>query len=63
MKAPGFSPPQLAIMLSKTGVFVVTEAMIRDDIQAGAPTNADGTINPIRYAAWLVKQDLNGSES
>jgi len=23
------------------------------DIEAGAPTNADGTINLVHYAAWL----------
>lgn len=26
------------------------------DIAAGAPTNADGTINLVHYAAWLVKE-------
>ena len=26
------------------------------DIEAGAPTNADGTINLVHYAAWLVKE-------
>lgn len=25
------------------------------DIAAGAPTNADGTINLVHYAAWLNK--------
>ena len=25
------------------------------DVAAGAPTNADGTINLAHYAAWLVK--------
>jgi hypothetical protein len=28
----------------------------RADIDAGAPTNADGTINLVHYAAWLVKE-------
>ena len=27
--------------------------MLRADLDAGAPTNADGTINLIHYAAWL----------
>jgi plasmid maintenance system antidote protein VapI len=26
------------------------------DIAAGAPVNADGTINLVHYAAWLVKE-------
>ena len=31
----------------------ISEAMLRADLAAGAPTNADGTINLIHYAAWL----------
>jgi len=27
--------------------------LINADIDAGAPTNADGTVNFIHYAAWL----------
>ncbi len=27
--------------------------MLRVDIAAGAPTNPDGTVNLIHYAAWL----------
>jgi hypothetical protein len=34
----------------------VTEEMLRADIEAGAPTNTDGTLNLVHYAAWLVKQ-------
>jgi len=26
------------------------------DIVAGAPTNADGSVNLVHYAAWLVKE-------
>jgi hypothetical protein len=26
------------------------------DVDAGAPTNGDGTINLVHYAAWLVKE-------
>lgn len=35
----------------------VTEAMLRKDIEAGAPTNGDGTLNLVHLAAWLVKQE------
>jgi hypothetical protein len=38
----------------------VTEEMIRADIDAGAPTNADGTLNLVCYAAWLVKEMNRG---
>ncbi|GJQ28377.1 MAG: hypothetical protein HBSAPP03_02610 [Phycisphaerae bacterium] len=34
----------------------VTEELLRADIDAGAPTNADGTLNLVHYAAWLVKE-------
>jgi len=30
--------------------------MIRYDIEAGAPVNADGTVNLVHYAAWLAKE-------
>lgn len=30
--------------------------MIQADIDAGAPTNTDGSINLVHYAAWLVKE-------
>jgi len=38
------------------GGIPVSEEMLRADIEAGAPTNADGTINLVHYAAWLVKE-------
>jgi hypothetical protein len=31
-------------------------AKIQDDIDAGAPTNGDGTINLVNYSAWQVKE-------
>lgn len=34
--------------------------MVRADIEAGAPTNADGTLNLIHYAAWLAKEAAHG---
>lgn len=45
-----------ARVLSRAGGFPVTEEMLRADIEAGAPTNTDGTVNLVRYAAWLVKE-------
>jgi hypothetical protein len=53
--------PDAARLLSRVGSQPVTETMLRADIAAGAPTNADGTINLVRYAAWLVKQ-MSGGE-
>ena len=45
-----------ARVLTRLGGKPVTEAMLHADIDAGAPTNADGSINLVHYAAWLVKE-------
>jgi hypothetical protein len=45
-----------ARVLTRIGGKPVTEEMLRADIEAGAPTNANGTINLVHYAAWLVKE-------
>ena len=44
-----------ARLLAKVGGPSITEAMLRVDVEAGAPTNPDGTLNLVHYAAWLVK--------
>ena len=54
---PNAMPVDVAArLLTKAGGRVVTEVVLRADIEAGAPTNADGTLNLVHYAAWLVKQ-------
>lgn len=54
---PGaMSPADAARVLTRVGGSPVTEDMLRADIDAGAPTNADGSINLVQYAAWLVQQ-------
>lgn len=45
-----------ARLLAKVGGPSITEAMLRADVEVGAPTNPDGTINLVHYAAWLVKE-------
>jgi hypothetical protein len=45
-----------ARLLTKLGGQPVTKAMLQDDIDDGAPTNADGTLNLVHYAAWLVME-------
>jgi hypothetical protein len=35
---------------------MVSEEALRADLEAGAPTNPDGTINLVHYAAWLAKE-------
>ena len=49
-----------ARVLTRIGGKPVTEEMLRADIDAGAPTNASGTINLVHYAAWLVKEMTSG---
>ena len=43
-------------LLSKGAGRPITPDMLREDVDAGAPTNADGTINLVHYAAWVVKE-------
>lgn len=53
------SVPHAAKLLTRAGGSPVTDAMIAADLAAGAPTNADGTINLVHYAAWLVREMAN----
>jgi len=41
----------------------IAEEMIRADIEAGAPVTADGRVNLVYYAAWLVQQESARSEA
>ena len=50
-----------ARVLTRLGGGEVTESMLRADIDAGAPTNADGSLNLVHYAAWLVKELAGGA--
>jgi hypothetical protein len=59
--ASGLNPnaltvPEAARLLTRVGGQPVTEEMLRADVAAGAPTNADGTINLVHYIAWLVRE-------
>ena len=51
-----------ARVLTRLGGKPVTEAMLVADIDAGAPTNADGSLNLVHYAAWLVKEMSAGGD-
>ena len=43
-------------ILSALGPRPVTVEMLQADLDAGAPTNADGTPKLVHYVAWLVKE-------
>jgi hypothetical protein len=49
-----------AQLLSAVGGSVVTVELLRADIGLGAPTNPDGTLNLVHYAAWLVREVARG---
>ncbi len=46
----------MARILTASGPQPVTVEMLQADIAEGAPTNANGTMNLVHYAAWLVKE-------
>jgi hypothetical protein len=58
---PSLSPTSLTVvdaarLLTKAGGQPVTIALLEADLAAGAPANADGTINLVHYAAWLARE-------
>ncbi|MBI1373342.1 MAG: hypothetical protein GC159_11480 [Phycisphaera sp.] len=59
-KITALTPAQAAKILATAGSRRITEAMVRADIEAGAPTNADGTVNLMHYTAWLVREAAHG---
>ena len=50
------APEALARLLTAAGGTSIDVDDVRADIDAGAPSNADGTIDLVHYAAWLVRQ-------
>ena len=59
-KITALTPAQAAKILAAAGNRRITEAMVQTDIDAGAPVNADGSINVVHYTAWLVKEMAGG---
>ncbi|MGE0609949.1 MAG: hypothetical protein AB7O62_22860 [Pirellulales bacterium] len=59
------NPTALAVgdaakLLAKVDGTPINEELLRGDVAAGAPANANGTINLVHYAAWLVKEMASG---
>jgi hypothetical protein len=46
-------------ILRKVGAKQISADCIRADQAAGAPVNADGTINLLAYSAWMLQQIAN----
>lgn len=55
------SVEQAAKLLSAAGKVRIPPKQIEADLEAGAPKNADGTINVVNYSAWLVQEMSRGS--
>ena len=46
----------LVQFLKSVGSAAASREIIEADIAAGSPVNADGTVDLIKYAAWLVRR-------
>jgi len=59
-KITALTVAQAAKILAAAGSRRITEAELCADIEVGAPTNADGTINLVHYVAWLLREVAGG---
>jgi len=50
------TPEQAAKLLSAAAKVRVPVKQITADLEAGVPTNPDGTLNLVQYCAWLLKE-------
>jgi hypothetical protein len=62
LKPTAIGVPELAQLLTAVSGQVVDVAMLKADLVAGAPANADGTLNLVNFAAWLVKEMASGAD-
>lgn len=44
------------IAMRKAGSRTLTPERLEADMASGAPVNADGTINILKYVAWIAKE-------
>ena len=64
VRQPGGLSPQslrledIAKILSAMGPKPVTVETLQADIDDGAPVNRDGTMNLLKYSAWMVREIL-----
>jgi hypothetical protein len=59
LRITALSIPDLVKLLKRAGSRYASEDTVRKDIESGAPTNSDDSINLIHYTAWLVKEANN----
>ena len=55
------TPDDAARLMAKVGGHRTDVELLQEDIASGAPTNPDGTLNLVHYAAWLVKEMGRGN--
>ena len=58
---PTLNPAAIALadaarVLSAASGGTIDVAMLEEDLAAGAPANADGSLNLVHYAAWLLRE-------
>ena len=51
---------QAALLFSKLSRQRVPVEQIQADIEAGAPTDAEGRLSVLAYAAWMLKETNRG---
>ena len=52
---------QAALLLSKLSRRRVPVEQVEADIEAGVPTDSDGRVSVLGYAAWLLKEMNRGN--
>jgi hypothetical protein len=62
MSPQGLRLDDLARILTALGVKPVTVEMLQADLDDGAPTNPDGTVNVVQYLAWLLKEGAGAGD-
>lgn len=49
-------PDEVANALKAAGSRSITAETVAADLEAGAPANADVTVDIFKYAAWILKE-------
>ena len=47
---------EIVLAMRRAGSRTISLERLEADIAAGAPVNADGTVNILKYVAWIVKE-------
>ena len=55
--ARALKPEELVRALKAAGSRTISEETVAADIAAGAPANADGTVDIFLYAAWVLAKE------